>query len=64
MSIDGDTSTNDSFVLIATHQAKRADQCSTAPRAALKGIGVAQQLAQAIVRDGEGRDQVHHRARG
>jgi glutamate N-acetyltransferase/amino-acid N-acetyltransferase len=58
ITIDGDTSTNDSFVLIATHQAGHA------PIASLDGadarafrdalISLAQQLAQAIVRDGEG----------
>jgi glutamate N-acetyltransferase/amino-acid N-acetyltransferase len=58
ITIDGDTSTNDSFVLMATRQAAHAeitDLQSTdglALRAAL--IAVAQQLAQAIVRDGEG----------
>jgi len=58
ITIDGDTSTNDSFVLIATRQAQHAeitDLNSTdgqALRAAL--IAVSQQLAQAIVRDGEG----------
>ena len=58
ITIDGDTSTNDSFVLIATHQAGHApitrldEGDGAALRAAL--IEVAQQLAQAIVRDGEG----------
>jgi glutamate N-acetyltransferase/amino-acid N-acetyltransferase len=58
ITIDGDTSTNDSFLLIATHQAGHAaiDRLDSADakvfRAAL--VGVAQQLAQAIVRDGEG----------
>jgi glutamate N-acetyltransferase / amino-acid N-acetyltransferase len=58
ITIDGDTSTNDSFVLIASRQAAHAeitDLSSTegqALRAAL--IEVSQQLAQAIVRDGEG----------
>ncbi|WP_311221735.1 MULTISPECIES: bifunctional glutamate N-acetyltransferase/amino-acid acetyltransferase ArgJ [unclassified Acidovorax] len=58
VTIDGDTSTNDSFVLIATHQAGNAPVTSLdspdgqALRAGL--LGVAQQLAQAIVRDGEG----------
>ncbi len=58
VTIDGDTSTNDSFVLIATHQAGHAPITSLdsaegrALRAAL--LGVAQKLAQAIVRDGEG----------
>jgi len=58
ITIDGDTSTNDSFMLMATHQAGHAaitDLNSAAGRtlrAAL--LEVAQQLAQAIVRDGEG----------
>ncbi|XHS80129.1 bifunctional glutamate N-acetyltransferase/amino-acid acetyltransferase ArgJ [Burkholderiaceae bacterium UC74_6] len=58
ITIDGDTSTNDSFVLIATHQAKNAriesldDADGRALRAAI--VAVAQELAQAIVRDGEG----------
>ena len=58
ITIDGDTSTNDSFVLIATHQAgnapiSRLDEGDGAPlRAALTEVAV--QLAQAIVRDGEG----------
>ncbi len=58
ISIDGDTSTNDSFVLAATHQAGHAtiNQLESADGAALRQavIDVAQQLAQAIVRDGEG----------
>jgi glutamate N-acetyltransferase/amino-acid N-acetyltransferase len=50
ISVDGDTSTNDSFILIATGAAGRADD------AALRRgvIEVSQGLAQAIVRDGEG----------
>ena len=58
ITIDGDTSTNDSFVLIATHQAGHAPitQLESADGALLREavIAVAQQLAQAIVRDGEG----------
>ena len=57
ITVDGDTSTNDSFVLIATGQSKvsftrTADQGYAPLRAAL--IEVAGHLAQAIVRDGEG----------
>ena len=58
ITIDGDTSTNDSLVLLATHQAgnpaiTRLEQGDGAAlHAAL--TEVAQQLAQAIVRDGEG----------
>ena len=58
ITIDGDTSTNDSFVLIATHQAKHAriESLDSAEGQVLRAavIAVAQQLAQAIVRDGEG----------
>ncbi|MFM8900333.1 MAG: bifunctional glutamate N-acetyltransferase/amino-acid acetyltransferase ArgJ [Burkholderiales bacterium] len=58
ITIDGDTSTNDSLLLIATGAANNAPIKSLesadgqALRAAL--IAVAQTLAQAIVRDGEG----------
>ena len=58
ISIDGDMSTNDSFMLIATHQAGHAPitQLESADGALLRQavIEVSQQLAQAIVRDGEG----------
>jgi len=58
ISIDGDTSTNDSFVLIATHRAGNAPitQLESNDGALLREavIAVSQQLAQAIVRDGEG----------
>jgi len=58
ITIDGDTSTNDSFVLIATHQAGHREITSLASddgqRLRDAVIAVAQQLAQAIVRDGEG----------
>jgi glutamate N-acetyltransferase/amino-acid N-acetyltransferase len=58
ITIDGDTSTNDSFMLMATHQAAHTqitDWASTDAqllKAAL--LSVAQLLAHAIVRDGEG----------
>ncbi|MBK6745139.1 bifunctional glutamate N-acetyltransferase/amino-acid acetyltransferase ArgJ [Ottowia sp.] len=58
VTVDGDTSTNDSFLVIATHQAGNAPVTSLdsdegrALKAAL--LDVARQLAQAIVRDGEG----------
>jgi len=58
ITIDGDTSTNDSFVLIATGRAghgeiTRLDDGDGAVLA--EGVvAVAEQLAQAIVRDGEG----------
>jgi glutamate N-acetyltransferase / amino-acid N-acetyltransferase len=55
ITIDGDTSTNDSFILMATGAAGVSCESGVgaeALRAAV--IEVAQQLAQAIVRDGEG----------
>ena len=58
VTVDGDTSTNDSFVVIASNQAKHV------PVVALDSVDgqllktamldIARQLAQAIVRDGEG----------
>ena len=58
ITIDGDTSTNDSFVLIATQQAGHAaiTGWDSADGQALRTavMAVAQHLAQAIVRDGEG----------
>ncbi len=58
ITIDGDTSTNDCFMLIASRKAQHAEITSLDSadaqtlRAAL--ISLAQELAQAIVRDGEG----------
>ena len=58
VTVDGDTSTNDSFVVIATQKAKHPVITSlhTPAGAALKQamLDVARLLAQAIVRDGEG----------
>jgi glutamate N-acetyltransferase/amino-acid N-acetyltransferase len=57
ITIDGDTSTNDSFVLAATGAGGlRIERESDAGAAELKAliVEVAIQLAQAIVRDGEG----------
>ena len=58
VTVDGDTSTNDSFVVIATNKAKHAPVTSLDNEAGrkLRGamMGIARQLAQAIVRDGEG----------
>ena len=58
VTVDGDTSTNDSFVVIATNKAAHAtiDSLDSAAGRALQAamLGVAQKLAQAIVRDGEG----------
>lgn len=57
ITIDGDTSTNDSFILVATGQsgveiAERDTPAFAAFYQALREV--AEQLAQAIVRDGEG----------
>jgi glutamate N-acetyltransferase/amino-acid N-acetyltransferase len=57
ITVDGDTSTNDSFILIATGQAGVEFSDAAAPSyAQLREavIGVAVELAQAIIRDGEG----------
>jgi glutamate N-acetyltransferase / amino-acid N-acetyltransferase len=58
ITIDGDTSTNDSFMLIATQCAGHApiDRLDSRDGAALRDavFAVSRQLAQAIVRDGEG----------
>jgi len=58
VTVDGDTSTNDSFVLIATGRAT-AKEISTADDSAYRAlksamVEVAAELAQAIARDGEG----------
>ena len=58
VTVDGDTSTNDSFILIATGQASNAeisDATSTdylALKAAVSAVSI--ELAQAMARDGEG----------
>ena len=58
VTVDGDTSTNDSFVVIATNRAAHApiDSLDSAAGQALRSamLKVALKLAQAIVRDGEG----------
>ena len=58
VTVDGDTSTNDSFVVIATNKAAHApiDSLDSPDGRALQGamLDVARKLAQAIVRDGEG----------
>ncbi len=58
ITIDGDTSTNDSFMLMATQQAGHAPitQLDSVEGALLREavFAVSRQLAQAIVRDGEG----------
>ena len=57
VTVDGDTSTNDSFILVATGAAGVSIERATDPGAAelLAALtATAQRLAQAIVRDGEG----------
>ncbi len=58
ITVDGDTSTNDSFVVIATNKASHVpiQSMASADGTALKAamLDVARSLAQAIVRDGEG----------
>ncbi len=58
VTVDGDTSTNDSFVLIASNKASHTPiqslDCATGQTLKAAMMGVAKQLAQAIVRDGEG----------
>ncbi|NLH94207.1 MAG: bifunctional ornithine acetyltransferase/N-acetylglutamate synthase, partial [Candidatus Cloacimonetes bacterium] len=58
ITVDGDTSTNDSFVVIASNKAQHSpiQALSSTDGQILKSamLEVAQQLAHAIVRDGEG----------
>ena len=57
ITVDGDTSTNDSFIVIATGKSGVSFDDPSAPGFAVVReavIGVARELAQAIVRDGEG----------
>jgi glutamate N-acetyltransferase/amino-acid N-acetyltransferase len=58
ITVDGDTSTNDSFILMATQRADQAriDSLDSPDGRALRDavLAVSMQLAQAIVRDGEG----------
>lgn len=58
VTVDGDTSTNDSFVVIASNKAVHApiESLASPEGQALKAamLEVARKLAQAIVRDGEG----------
>jgi glutamate N-acetyltransferase/amino-acid N-acetyltransferase len=58
ITVDGDTSTNDSFMLIATGKAPMAEivNAESAEYAAFRDAitAVATELAQAIIRDGEG----------
>lgn len=57
ITVDGDTSTNDSFIMMATNQAGNAEITASSPeylllRDAMTDVAI--ELAQAIVRDGEG----------
>jgi glutamate N-acetyltransferase/amino-acid N-acetyltransferase len=58
ITVDGDTSTNDSFIVMATQKAKHptiTDWASPDGQALRRALmQVSRQLAQAIVRDGEG----------
>ncbi len=58
VTVDGDTSTNDSFVVVATNQATHPPitALDSADGQALRAamLDIARKLAQAIVRDGEG----------
>ena len=64
ITVDGDTSTNDACVLVATAGAGNPPiETATPEFAALAEAAgdVALRLAHAIVRDGEGGDEVRHR---
>jgi glutamate N-acetyltransferase/amino-acid N-acetyltransferase len=54
ITVDGDTSTNDAFVCVASGQGPAARSQRDLEKLAAAIKDVAQQLAQAIVRDGEG----------
>jgi glutamate N-acetyltransferase / amino-acid N-acetyltransferase len=54
ITVDGDTSTNDSFVLMATGAGPAAATAKDLDKLEEAVSGVASKLAQAIVRDGEG----------
>ena len=54
VTVDGDTSTNDSFMLIATGVGPSASSSKDLSKLEQAVTQVAQQLAQAIIRDGEG----------
>ena len=54
VTVDGDTSTNDSFVLVATGAGPSAASSKDLSRLEEAITAVARQLAQAIIRDGEG----------
>jgi glutamate N-acetyltransferase/amino-acid N-acetyltransferase len=54
ISVDGDTSTNDAFVCLATGRGPVARSAKDVKALEAAVTAVAQQLAQAIIRDGEG----------
>jgi glutamate N-acetyltransferase/amino-acid N-acetyltransferase len=54
ITVDGDTSTNDSFILVATGKGPAAATRRDLLKLEVALTDVARQLAQAIVRDGEG----------
>jgi glutamate N-acetyltransferase/amino-acid N-acetyltransferase len=54
ITVDGDTSTNDAFMLIATGQGPKASSQRDLLKIEAALTDVARQLAQAIIRDGEG----------
>jgi glutamate N-acetyltransferase/amino-acid N-acetyltransferase len=54
ITVDGDTSTNDAFVLVATGRGPAAQSRRDLMKLEVALTDVARQLAQAIVRDGEG----------
>jgi glutamate N-acetyltransferase/amino-acid N-acetyltransferase len=54
ITVDGDTSTNDAFMLIATGQGPKAAAARDLLKLEAAITDVARQLAQAIIRDGEG----------
>jgi glutamate N-acetyltransferase/amino-acid N-acetyltransferase len=54
ITVDGDTSTNDSFMIVATGRGAEAKSARDLLKLEAALTGVARQLAQAIVRDGEG----------
>jgi glutamate N-acetyltransferase/amino-acid N-acetyltransferase len=54
ITVDGDTSTNDSFIVIATGEGPSAEKKGDLKLLSEAIVAVSQKLAQAIVRDGEG----------
>jgi glutamate N-acetyltransferase / amino-acid N-acetyltransferase len=54
ITVDGDTSTNDAFVLVATGAGPTCRSKDDLAKIEKAIVGLSQQLAQAIIRDGEG----------